>query len=296
MRPVRAPMHLLFCDAPEKARPESSRQNEPVFSMVVKAMVGESDMQRPDAKFSSTAHATFVRFPVNFACKADHGPERPTAAPMLDEQGLPPGQSFASIRGDPSLHETAPSRNRYVSRMDRKLSLILDTCEWLLTTTDCYSIYIGFNSSEVRTESILHPFSYEIHDADLLVGRDYLSSHFTQMPFAAKMDAIAWVQRRINEGPLQRYRPGTQPGAPNPERRSEILRGGVLRDIVQGLARMRVVDGYYLRNAAISLSQGVARVTFNCDGTYVIPLANFSDFVARNFDSAPPERLWPSRA
>ncbi len=253
-------------------------------------------MQRLDAKFPSTAHATLFRFPVSFAREPGHGPDRPTAAPMVGEQGLPAGQAFASIRGDPSLHETAPSRNRYISRTDRKLGLILDTCEWLLTATDCYSMYIGFNSSEVRTESILHPFSYEIHDVDLLVGRDYLSSHFTQMPFAAKMDAIAWVQRRINEGPLQRYHPGARSEAQSSGRCSEILPAGVLRDIVQGLARMRVVDDYYLRNAAISLSQGIVRATFNCDGTYVIPLENFSDFVARNFDSAPPERLRPSHA
>ena len=246
-------------------------------------------MQRLDAKFPSTAHATLFRFPVNFPRESDG----PTAAPMLGEQGLPPGLAFTSIRGDPSLHETAPSRNRYASRMDRKLGLILDTCEWLLTATDCYSMYIGFNSSEVRTESILHPFSYEIHDADLLISGGYLSSHFTQMPFAAKMDAIAWVQRRINEGPLQRYRPGAWPeGQSCP---SEDWPASAIRDIVQGLARMREVDDYYLRNAAVSLSQGIVRATFNCDGTYVIPMANFGDFVARNFGAAPPTRPGASR-
>lgn len=207
---------------------------------------------------------------------------------MLSEKGLPPGQAFATIRGDPSLHETAPSRNKYVSRMDRKIGPILDACEWLLTMTDCYSIYVGFNSSEVRTESVMHPFSYEIHDVDLLTQRDYLSSHFTPMPFAAKMDAIAWVQARIDEGPMRRYcaaatktRPGIlrHPGLRNPPVQ-------VIRDIVHKLARMREVDDYYLRNAAISLSQGIVRATFNCDGTYVVPLTQFSDFVARNFDVA----------
>ena len=253
-------------------------------------------MRRLDAKFPSTAHATLFRFPVNFARDAGRGPDRPTAAPTLSENGLPPGQAFASIRGDPSLHETAPIRNRYASRMDRKIGLILDTCERLLTTTDCYSIYIGFNSSEVRTESILHPFSYEIHDADLLIGGDYLLSHFTHMPFDAKMGAIAWIQNRINEGPLRRYRPGAGSGAESHGLAFQALPASAIHATVHGLARLREIDGYYLRNAAISLSQGIVRATFNCDGTYVIPLVHFGDFVARNFDASPARGPCPPKA
>ena len=244
-------------------------------------------MRRLSATFSPIRQTTVLSLPENFL-SVTHGAlgTRWPRHPTLSDTGLQPGECFASLQGDPSLRETALSRRKYVSCIDRKIGQILGTCGRLLTSTDCYSIYIGFNSSEVRTESIFRPFSYEIHDAELLVERDYLSTHFTQIPFEAKMNAITWVQNRIDEGPMQRYKSGTQ------EHRSQAHENLVHRtvapsalcDIVHDLGRLRDVDDYYLRNAAISLSQGIVRTTFNCDGTYVIPLAGFSDFVSRYFD------------
>ncbi len=245
-------------------------------------------MRQPDTKFSATPRGNIVLLPPGFTHQPDGTVDvRPQPLPTLSDHGLPPGQDFASIKGDPSLHETAPDRNRYVSRIDRKISLILDICEWLLTSTDSHSVYLGFNSSEVRTESVLHPFSYEIHDADRLIDEDYLLSHFTQIPFDAKMDAISWVQNRINEGPMRRYYVG--PGGSRPDTNAHLacpaLSPSLICDIVHQLPRLREVDDYYLRNAAISLGQGIVRATFNCDGTYVIPFSNFNDFVARYFDT-----------
>ncbi len=220
--------------------------------------------------------------------KPDEIKRRLDVEPTLSEKGLPLGQQYASLRGDPSLQETALTRNKYVSRIDKKMDRIQDVCEHLLTQTDCYSIYIGFNSSEVRTESILNPFGYDIHDVDALTLEGYLERHFVQVPFDAKMNAIDWVQRRIEEGPIGRFRSGSDKSKmPQPQPRSWTLVGaddvcGIVRDLV----RLREVDDYYLRNAAISLAQGIVRASFNCDGTYVIPVRHFRDFVARNFQAA----------
>ena len=71
--------------------------------------------------------------------------------------GLPPGKLFVSIKGDPTLRETAVLRPRQESRIDHEAGNVLDTCEWLLRKTGCSGIYIGFNSSEVRTESVFNP-------------------------------------------------------------------------------------------------------------------------------------------
>jgi hypothetical protein len=71
---------------------------------------------------------------------------------------------FVSIKGDPSLRETVPLRPRQQSRLDQIAGEVLQACAALLRDTGVYAIYIGFNSSEVRTESIFNPFAYEVHD------------------------------------------------------------------------------------------------------------------------------------
>jgi len=197
--------------------------------------------------------------------------------------GLPPGQMFMSIRGDPSLRETAAIRDKYQSRIDRKAGLVLETCEWLLAETGIYALYIGFNSSEVRTESIFNPFSYEIHDTDALIQEDYRQRHFVPAPYDEKLNTIAWMRNMIQTGPLRTYLPDhwrrvmdEQRGQWQPMRKEEI------GEVIQGFNRLRDIEGYYLRNAAISLSQGIVRASFNCDGTYIVNADFFPEFVSSN--------------
>ncbi len=205
--------------------------------------------------------------------------------PGLSEKGLPPGRQFISYRGDPSLQETTLTRNKYESSADRKIHLVSEICERLLTQTDCYALHIDFAGAQVRTETILNPFGYEIHDVDALTLAGYVERHFVLMPFDAKINAIDWIQRRISEGPVARFRHGG-PGfvRPRPQPRSWTL-GSVddIGNIVCDLVRLRAADDYYLCSAAISLGQGIVTATFNCDATYVVPLRHFRDFVAGNF-------------
>lgn len=49
--------------------------------------------------------------------------------------GLPPDKLFVSIKGDPTLRETASLRPRQESRIDREAGKVLETCEWLLRKT-----------------------------------------------------------------------------------------------------------------------------------------------------------------
>jgi hypothetical protein len=197
--------------------------------------------------------------------------------------GLPPGQLFTSIKGDPSLRETAPIREKYESRIDQKVGRVLETCEWLLAESGVYALYIGFNSSEVRTESIFNPFNYEIHDTDSLTRDGYVQRHFVPVPFEEKLNTIAWVRSMIQSGPLRNYLPGhwrrlmdEQRGHWNPMKKADI--GG----IIHGMNRLRGIEGYYLRNAAISLSQCIVRASFNCDGTYIVNTEFFPEFVRSN--------------
>jgi hypothetical protein len=42
------------------------------------------------------------------------------------------------------------------------------------------------------------------------------------------------------------------------------------------------IEGLYLRNAAISLSQDIVRASLNSDGTYIVAAEYFPQFVEKN--------------
>jgi hypothetical protein len=197
--------------------------------------------------------------------------------------GLPPGRDFVSIKGDPSLRETVPLRPRQASRMDAIAGDVLAACAELLRETGVYALYVGFNSSEVRTESIFNPFAYEVHDACELVRDGYLGRHFVRVPYAEKLATIQRARAAIQTGALAEYLPPHWRRLMEAARRdADGVPQALIDELVAGLDRLRGIDGYYLRNAAISLSEGIVRASYNCDGTYFVRAAHFPAFVAQN--------------
>lgn len=197
--------------------------------------------------------------------------------------GLPPGRDFVSIKGDPSLRETVPLRPRQASRMDAVAGDVLAACATLLRESGVYALYVGFNSSEVRTESIFNPFAYEVHDACELVQPGYIARHFVQVPYAEKLATIQRARAAIQTGPLAAYLPAHWRRLMEASRRdAEGVPLALIDAIVAGFDRLRGIDGYYLRNAAISLSEGIVRASYNCDGTYFVRASYFPEFVAQN--------------
>lgn len=197
--------------------------------------------------------------------------------------GLPPGTLSVSIKGDPTLRETATLRPRQPSRIDHHAQEALAACEWLLRKTGCYSIFIGFNSSEVRTESVFNPFNYEIHDAEAIIGKDYLERHFVHVPYQEKMNIIHQVRSQVQKGVLRHYLPSHWRALMDQQRREwKPMPKQQIRAIIQSFNRLREIEGYYLRYAAISLSQGLVRASFNCDGTHIVDAEFFPQFVEIN--------------
>jgi hypothetical protein len=207
---------------------------------------------------------------------------------VLDEAivgafGLPADRPFVSIKGDPTLRETVAVRPRQPSRLDSIAGQVLETCAELLLETGVYAIYVGFNSSEVRTESIFNPFAYEVHDAEDLVKPGYVGRHFVRVPYDEKMRTIAWVRAMIQTGPLRHYLPAHWVALMDEDRSHwQPLPKDSIRDIVASFDTLRGIEGYYLRNAAISLSEGIVRASYNCDGTYIVRADYFPEFVRIN--------------
>lgn len=203
--------------------------------------------------------------------------------PFVSAFGLPADVPFVSIKGDPSLRETVPLRPRRLSRIDPIAGEVLDVCAALLRDTGVYAIYVGFNSSEVRTESIFNPFAYEVHDAENLVKPGYVVRHFVAMPYAEKMRTVAWVRAMIQNGPLRAYLPTHWLTLMDENRTGwQPLSVERIDAIVQSFNVLRGIEGYYLRNAAISLSEGIVRASYNCDGTYFVRAERFPEFVRDN--------------
>jgi hypothetical protein len=199
---------------------------------------------------------------------------------ILGAFGLPSDKPFVSIKGDPSLRETVEQRPRQTSRLDLVAGQVLETCAQLLKHTGVYAIYIGFNSSEVRTESIFNPFAYEIHDAEDLLKPGYTERHFIVVPYEEKARTIAWIRAMIQTGPLRNYLPEHWLRLMDVERTHwQVMPETQIDAIVHCLDTLRGIDGYYLRNAAISLSESVVRASYNCDGTYIVRADHFPEFV-----------------
>ena len=197
--------------------------------------------------------------------------------------GLPPGKLFVSVKGDPSLRETVMLRPRQQSRIDQEAGKVLETCEWLLRKSGCFGIYIGFNSSEVRTESVFNPFNYEIHDAIALIQPGYVERHFVRVPYQKKMKITRRVRNLTQTGPLRKFLPPHWQTLMDRQRAEwKPMEKKDIKQIMLSLNRLRGIDGFYLRNAAVSLSQGIVRASFNCDGTYIVAAEYFPQFVDEN--------------
>ena len=97
------------------------------------------------------------------------------------------------------------------------------------------------------------------------------------------MRTVAWVRAMVQTGPLRHYLPPHWLKLMDAERTSwQPLAADRIDAIVQSLNTLRGIEAYYLRNAAISLPEGIVRASYNCDGTYIVRADYFPEFVRIN--------------
>jgi len=106
---------------------------------------------------------------------------------IVSAAGLNSEQVLIGIKGDPSLRESATLRTRYDSKVDSLFDQLEPNLEDIMLNRGIYRIFIGFNSGEIRTNSIFDPLRQEIHDAEKIADKDYINRHFPLINYDDKV-------------------------------------------------------------------------------------------------------------
>ncbi|MDH4134113.1 MAG: cyclic nucleotide-binding domain-containing protein, partial [Gammaproteobacteria bacterium] len=202
---------------------------------------------------------------------------------LLATTGIKGSHLQVSIKGDPSMRESAFDRERRESPMDRVLSELVPTLQVLLLERCVSEISLHFNSGEIRLTSIFDPFNYEIHPANKLIDTNYLDRHFPVLAYAEKIRLIRLLYDTLasefgnlplpghyKDSYVHRYH-HWQPLA-----EEEIVR------VINKLVTLRTIPNFYLRNMGISITRDAIRMQFNCDGTHIVSTGEYDRFLADN--------------
>lgn len=188
-----------------------------------------------------------------------------------------------SIKGDPSMRESAFDRERRESPMDKVLPELIPSLQTLLLERCVSEISLHFNSGEIRLTSIFDPFNYEIHPANKLVDTNYLDRHFPVLDYTEKTGLIrhlyGTLATKFNSLTLPEhfkdaYKHRYQSW--QPLTKEEIVH------VVNKLQTLRNIPNFYLRNMGISITRDAIRMQFNCDGTHIVSTGNYDRFLSEN--------------
>jgi hypothetical protein len=187
------------------------------------------------------------------------------------------------LKGDPSMRETVPLRKRYRNALDHVIETVSANLEDMMLNRGIYGVYIGFNSSEVRTQSIFDPLRSEIHAGDKLADRHYIERHFPTITFEEKIELMRELYRALRATSCYQRLPGywqsileKRSGAWKPLGREEI------NAVFSSIRALRELPEYYLRNITVCMVQGTVHMQFNCDGTQIINARNVKRFLNDN--------------
>jgi len=202
---------------------------------------------------------------------------------LIDTTGMTGKHLHIGIKGDPSLRESAMSRERHVSVVDKILPQLIPRLEDMLLNRCVYQVYLGFNNGEVRISTIIDSFSEEFHPAIRLVDEAYIERHFPRIDYDRKVGIIRSVYEGMradsyfNELPghlkngFSRYFENWQPVTPE-----EIGR------IISRLPQLREIPSYYVCNITISIIKDAVHMQFNCDGAHIVSSRGYFGFIEDN--------------
>lgn len=202
---------------------------------------------------------------------------------LLETTGVKSKNLRVSIKGDPSLRESAFSRERYESVVDKVLPQLAPRLEDLLLNRSVYEIFMHFNSGEVNVASIFDPFNDEIHPASKLVDEAYIDRHFPLITYERKTSMIKRLYNSIAGDPCFSDLPGHLRRLFGDHYASwQPVSAMEISNTLSRLPMLRTIPNFYLRNFTISLAHDGIRMQFNCDGTHIVSAEDYPRFLEEN--------------
>lgn len=202
---------------------------------------------------------------------------------IVSATGLNENSVQIGIKGDPSLRETSLDRKRYESPVDKVIVPLMENLEELMLNRSCYQIFIGFNSGEVRTNSIFDPLRHEIHSSEKLADKGYIDRHFPKISYENKIQAMRDIYGAIKRSKLFDTVPGYWKSIFIKRHKTwEPMTKSEIHTIMSSIKTMRDLPDFYLRNITIDIVQDLIRMQFNCDGTQIISAENYQKFIEDN--------------
>jgi len=202
---------------------------------------------------------------------------------LISSAGIDANHLHVSIKGDPSLRETALFRERYESAVDKYLPDLIPALEDLLINRCVYQVYIGCNSGEIRTISLLNPYCEEIHQIRKLLDESYRHRHFPVMEYSQKAELIKQLYSGLKFSKWFQALPGylhkiwgTYYDDWKPVTPEEIVK------TIRNLPVLRSIENYYLRNITFSIVRDAIHMQFNCDGTHIVSTGDYQRFLDEN--------------
>lgn len=202
---------------------------------------------------------------------------------VIDSIGLKGRHFHVSIKGDPSLRESAFTRERYLNIVDEVMPQLQPRLEDLLINRSAYEILVHLNSGEIHVASVFNPFCEEIHPAKKIVDETYVERHFPLVTYEDKIGIIRRLYGVIADD--QRFA-----ALPEHHRKLsaafydhwEALTPDEIRTALSRLALLRKIPNFYLRNFTISITRDAIRLQFNCDGTHIVSAEDYEKFIEEN--------------
>ena len=203
---------------------------------------------------------------------------------LLNTVGTESKKLYVSIKGDPSLRETALFRERYESPVDKIIDTLKVKLEDLLLNRCVYQLSINFNSGEIHLYTVFDPFREKIYIAETLIDQAYINRHFFKMPYSEKTELIKNINGFISEQPQYKNLPEQWRSIFSKTSESwKPLEQDEISKVMDKLSELRSVPNFYLRSFSINTIQDAIRLQFNCDGTHIVNSGDYEGFLDENF-------------
>ena len=199
--------------------------------------------------------------------------------------GIDKNRIQISIKGDPSLRETAFMRERYQSIVDKTITEVIPVVESLLIDRCVFRIYMGLHNGEMHLSSVFNPFFEEIHPVNKIVDEAYLDRHFARIPFDRKVEMIRRTYALIDSDvELDKLSPHLKNLFHQTISQWKPVTPDEVRSILDNLPRLRTIPNFYIRALSISMMHDSIRMQFNCDGTHIIRNRDYEKFLNDNVE------------